>query len=788
MIKRLTMTNFRLFDEADVIFPEDAQLILISGRNGSGKSTLLTAIVYGLYGEGPTGKRELDRLIRRGAELEGMEVRVEFTVGQDTYTVRRRRDNRKSSAILEVGGTAIMQGPDEVTAEVSKLLGMDAAGFRLAVFATQGELEGLSSLSAAERGKTMARLLRLDAVTKAKASAREELNSARRAALALGEAPDIAGLTGRLRTEQDALEGLRAAAADTDATIKKLERDLADGAQTEQEHGQAVRRYARAQGEADSAAAALARARQDLDALRPPPAPAYEGPPSAELGDRITTLERRIATAEEQARRAADAAAAHAQLRELRARLRDVEDTVARHGGVAAARARQDEAERELRAAEDAARQAGDALDASSAAVARLTGLRDRAAEDLRQVSALGGVCLTCAQPITPEHRDSCLTQAGDALRALTGELAEAERDQREAAGRHAAAIGAVEAARQAAGRARLARQECEAAHGERERLAGHAQAYERQLAALPEAPPGLEDLYAQRARLRERLERARAAEQAGQAAVRAAERRATMERALREAEAAAAQAAARLEQARVPQTLQEAMRERERAQAALAEERRTLTAIQEELAAVSERVGAARRAVQEGEKLRERRRALETQARVAQAAAQLLATVSQDVSARIRPALEGAVSALLEQMSGGRFSAVRVSDGYEVRVRDYDGSYVPLTRVFVSGGEKDLGALALRLGVASVIASQHGVGGLGVLILDEVFGFQDAVRREAILAGLRALRGVYPQMLVVSHVGGLEELADCVIDIELEEPDPGSAEVMPRSVVQMSA
>ena len=51
-------------------------------------------------------------------------------------------------------------------------------------------------------------------------------------------------------------------------------------------------------------------------------------------------------------------------------------------------------------------------------------------------------------------------------------------------------------------------------------------------------------------------------------------------------------------------------------------------------------------------------------------------------------------------------------------------------------------------------------------LILDEVFGSQAAERRESILTGLRTLRAMYGQILLISHVGGLDEAADRVLEV----------------------
>src|SRR5690606_31224514 len=123
--------------------------------------------------------------------------------------------------------------------------------------------------------------------------------------------------------------------------------------------------------------------------------------------------------------------------------------------------------------------------------------------------------------------------------------------------------------------------------------------------------------------------------------------------------------------------------------------------------------------------------------------------------SVSVRPALEGAVADLLSRMSDGRFSSVKIGKDYTCDVLD-DGAYRNIGDL--SGGEQDLVALALRLGLANVLADRQGGVGPGFLILDEVFGSQDTTRRQSIMTALRALRQTYGQIWCISHVPGLDD------------------------------
>jgi exonuclease SbcC len=125
--------------------------------------------------------------------------------------------------------------------------------------------------------------------------------------------------------------------------------------------------------------------------------------------------------------------------------------------------------------------------------------------------------------------------------------------------------------------------------------------------------------------------------------------------------------------------------------------------------------------------------------------------------------------------LSDGRFDAVKLDEEYNLEVRD-DGQMRPLNEF--SGGEIDLIALAMRLALANVVSERHGSGGAGFLILDECFGSQDQDRRGSILTALRGLKGAYGQILLISHVGGIEDSADRVIEISLDE-ETGTASAL---------
>jgi DNA repair exonuclease SbcCD ATPase subunit len=156
--------------------------------------------------------------------------------------------------------------------------------------------------------------------------------------------------------------------------------------------------------------------------------------------------------------------------------------------------------------------------------------------------------------------------------------------------------------------------------------------------------------------------------------------------------------------------------------------------------------------------------------ARVAAHAKALLWDCHDTLSSGLRPALESTIAQMVARLSDGRFSEVQVSDDYEVKVRDHT-AWRNLSEL--SGGEQDLVALAVRLAL-SVVVSERAMGAApSLLVLDEVFGSQDGLRRETIMSSLRDLRSRWSQVWLISHVGGLAEVADRVVELAVvDDPD----------------
>lgn len=775
MITKLRLQNFRRHEDTELRFDEDDQIVLISGNNGSGKTTCLEAITFALYGESRHGRRHLDGLIRRGAAIEGMEVEIEFTVGDTTYSVTRRRDGKSSTAVLYGNGHPLVEGPTQVTAEVSRIFGMDSAGFRLAVIAQQKELDGLASLQPAKRAEMLSRLLRLDAITAAKDKARTQFRSEREILRALGPGEDLDVLAAAVGAAEQRVDEAEGALGDSRAAVVDLEAKLAASAGIDDTYHRARNEIARAEGALAGATDEVERLTNEIGALRIPPAPEGATRSIEDLHHDASEVERAIAQGEAAVQVASQRTMVEGELARAQTRLdvldaRDAEigttaDIEARIESLTATVTETTAALTELSESRQSLR------DEYADAKARAAGLRERA----ETTSGLGAVCVTCEQEISEEHRhaqaETLAAQITDAENALADLEARGL-----AAGEEIKALETTRAELETElGEVRDLLTEAQNATTERDELERRARTYADQLERLGSDTVDLEDLYARKGALAVEIAAANAAAEATRVREAVLSRKAGLDDALAGARSRADQAQSALTDAAIDADLVAAYERRQELIAERDAEVELAGACATEVAVAKERLEAAKDAVRRAHAHAKNRRAREDRASVSANAAKLLADVEEVMSTQIRPALEGTISQHLSDLSDGRFSSVTLDADYNLTVTD-DGAPRPLGEF--SGGEIDLIALAVRLALASVVAERHGSGGTGFLILDECFGSQDPERRASILTALRALRSTYGQLFLISHVGGLEDAADSVVEIT-SAPDRSSIDVV---------
>lgn len=172
IVQRITLRNFRRFKQLDLA-DLPVGLIGVVGENGSGKSTILEAVGWALYGTyALTGRTDKEGVKTQGASAdENCEVTLEFEMAGDTYKIIRRLQGKRviaQSFVYKNGGDqAVAEREDGVNAYISRLFGMDRGTFFSSVFARQKELDLLTSQDPSERQKIIRRLLHIDLIDSA---------------------------------------------------------------------------------------------------------------------------------------------------------------------------------------------------------------------------------------------------------------------------------------------------------------------------------------------------------------------------------------------------------------------------------------------------------------------------------------------------------------------------------------------------------------------------------------------------------------------------------------------
>jgi exonuclease SbcC len=139
------MEGFLAYRERTEVDFADADLFVLSGPTGSGKSSVIDGMTFALYGTIPRldDRRSVAPVI--SAMSDRARVSFRFSVGDETYLAVRLVERRGAGAtttearLERVGrGEPLAGSADEVTAEVTELLGLTYDHFTKAVVLPQG--------------------------------------------------------------------------------------------------------------------------------------------------------------------------------------------------------------------------------------------------------------------------------------------------------------------------------------------------------------------------------------------------------------------------------------------------------------------------------------------------------------------------------------------------------------------------------------------------------------------------------------------------------------------------
>ena len=180
-LSSIRIRNFRAIKEL-TFKPKEDGITGIFGQNGAGKTSVLTAVMFALYGVKPKGI-SVGALRRIGSGTEECSVSVVFKhLGQHVEIIRELKGNNNRVVVnIYVDGQ-----PETVTSVgaadkwVTKRLGIDAEGFLTAFVVRQKELDSFVRADPAERKKIIEKLAGVETINNALKAAREDEKDSRK--------------------------------------------------------------------------------------------------------------------------------------------------------------------------------------------------------------------------------------------------------------------------------------------------------------------------------------------------------------------------------------------------------------------------------------------------------------------------------------------------------------------------------------------------------------------------------------------------------------------------------
>ncbi|HXQ29353.1 MAG TPA: SMC family ATPase [Gemmatimonadales bacterium] len=780
-LHRLRLVNFRQHERTELEFGPGITGII--GPNGSGKTTILEGIAWALYGaQAVRGDRDSIRRLTAPGRA-NVEVELEFRLGAHEYRVVRTL----SSATLHQDGGLVANSLKVVTDKLERSLGMTHAEFFNTYFTSQKELKVMAGLRRSERAAFLSQVLGYERLRLAQDAVREERNTLAAELRALEAAlPDSEALAAARRDAEARLAAAHRAVEGAEAARKAAQDAVRREEPRWQEWVARRERTLSLDGERRMALQAVELRRQDFQRLDRELAEALQ---AREQWKRVTAelsplgrLRQELVALEQLQRDASARRAELAQLDELALTVTHLERRLSELADTGTA----------LEAAERDAGALAEALEAAelTAEEERGTWVREREyaknrrTELLRQydevkeqrdkIAQLGpeGECPTCRRPLGVEH-DAVLGILDRQLQAIVDD-GKYFRQRVEQLADTPAAVVAADRRRDAlredsrrviarAGEVRAQAEEGTRATNELGTARTRAAALERQVATRPSGYDAdrhdavradlvkLEPVALEAAALEERAQRAEGLVTEAELAERTLSQAEQRVRTLSDALAAEGFSEERYRLAK--DRYDRALGTLREAELALVEVRGEWTRAESDVADAGRRAEA--RAAQERYATARRMRL-----RLHNDLDRAFSDLRAELNAAMRPEIGELGSSFLADLTDGRYDELELNEDYDITVVA-DGVPKPV----ISGGEEDLANLVLRLAISQMIAERAGQP-LSLLVLDEIFGSLDEVRRQHVVGLLRRLADRFPQVILITHIEQVRDGVDRVFRV----------------------
>ena len=764
MIKKLFIENFRRYSDLELNFEEEDQLILISGKNGSGKSTILEAIIYALYGEGRNGRRNLGNLIKRGEEIDGLTVELTFLLGGEVIRIHRKRNKSGTSALLYINDNPIVEGASDVTSEVTRLLGMDVFGFRLAVIAQQKDLEGLVSLRPQERSQMINRLLKLDKIGKAKEITKESFKNEQIKLKQHFAIESSSVIKSQIEILNDEISLSSKQVSDSLLMLENLKVSLA-------KYPEINERYHALLLDKNHLETIYQKSIEDLklleDELGNLKIPSLTDEPALDIqqySNDVVENENAIFQAELTQSKNARGRLLQAEILEEEAELLTLQER--------AAMLTTDYAEEELAnyRSQEKLNQTVKIFNEANGKKATLLHQISIVSISIDLLQGSGLTCETCMQPISNNHKENMLKAKFNERDTLTNQLSLLEQELLQREKEIEVLEISLKSTEEKINSLKLNLVKVENFN---EKIASKVELIDnlkKELALHTLKEVNIEELYAKKTELALLGEQYQNYRKVYEGRVKVLEKLSYINSQIIQKKEIIEINKNKLENFIIDSHLIEEFYSLQESNNLYQAENELHLYWSNTLATQNANLENLQIQLNKSLKDESERKLIEIQATRFMHVGTILSDLSSKISRDMLPMLENKFSEISALLSNGRFTAAKIYDNYEIKIQDND-KFFDLTEF--SGGENDLLALALRLALTQVLSHFHNTKVLGFLILDECFASQDRERRELILNSLKMLKDLYPQIFIVSHIENIEEFADCNINVVSNNNEP---------------
>jgi len=793
LLKTLTLRNYRKYKDAYVEFPDG--VIGIIGLNGVGKTTLIEAIGWVLFGH--HAARTTKELIKRdgASPHEPCSVALEFELEGDGYSVVREMvgKNLMPKASLMINGKLITNNADETTEVITEKIGMDYLSFFTSVFARQKELNALSIMKAAERKKLVLRMLGIERIEKSIQTIREDKRDNEKRVEGIKAATvdkegrkKIDMLSSKQEELERTQEGLLPIIKEIEAATSIKEKEVEDAKEELEIGTRNYENYVALSGK-------LSERRSDLENVGK-----RKEEKEKELADLLVKKERLEEIADKETRyfqfrerkEQLDALRENYQrklelvkrekktalelqkregkisdLKEQRVELEDVEEQV-------------NAVKREIEAVQKQKERIHASLGAFKSQVVQTKKEIEERTRKKKRIEELGseGECPLCERKLG-SHYEWLLTKLHEELQTKKKDLltvfTEYKQKKEERASRERAEELLIQKDKELDKRVIEKRAvDTRIAHEERELerwktelglikadltpirdVEFDANAYKNVISTLN----NLEVVYREILGLRAEIGRIGDVK--------------SNVRKLRDLKRTTSEAISVLQRQIEELAFDKREYEAKKAKYDLkkeefAESRLKLLAKRNEFENVCRERERVMEDIAELKRLLEEKEKEETEILYLSMLEKLMNDFKVYMVGRIRPMLSDYASEMLRRLTDGKYSAMELDENYDVFIYD-EGTPYELNRF--SGGEEDLANLCLRLAISAVVTERSAIQ-TNFIILDEIFGSQDAFRKRNIILALNALSKKFRQIFLITHIEDVRDYMEYVLRVTEDE------------------